>query len=229
MRTWRSTIGVAMALALMSSLEGAPSLAQSSSPPPCTAEAIASCGDDAVILKGTISGTNTYHGPGPLTDDYEGLATMDVTIVMTPNRASASGMAAVSGTYSGDCEFSHAENVAIDWDSHPDPDWTFHPVEGRPAFAVVEVFTSDPRFAERPLTGFYLSVGAGTGGEGGTCGHETGKVYPVTDVDFPMRVDLLGCSFFEVLSMGRDWHGECREGEPTDERHWTADLAQVDH
>jgi hypothetical protein len=162
-----------------------------------------------------------------VSDHYEAQVTMNVTLVLTPHRATASGMASISGEYTGDCRFSDSESVPIDWDSQPDPDWTFHPVEGRPGFALVQVYTSDPRFAERPLTGIYLSVGAGTSGEGGMCGYDGGKIYPVTDVDFPMRVDLQGCMFFEVLNDEGTWHGECTEGEPTDERHWIANLEQV--
>lgn len=230
MRPWRSTIGMVMTLAVLGSLAAAPSIAQSPPTPPCTADANANCEDpDAVILRGTITGTNTYRGEFAPTRNYDGQATMDVTLVLTPGRASASGTAEVSGAHTGDCQFSHSESVAIDWDSQPDPDWTFHPAEGRPAFAIVEVFTSDPRFSERPLTGIFLSVAAGTGGEGGTCGYETGKTYPVTDVSSPMRIDLRGCMVFEILGDGANWTGECREGEPDDEVYWTAELAEVSH
>jgi hypothetical protein len=234
MRPWRSTIGVAAVLAATLSLVAAPSGAQSPPPPACAdeeddEEQDPRCDPEAVILRGTITGTNSYQREGPLTDNYLGQAEMAVTLVLAPHRATSSGTAVISGQYSGDCQFSDTESLPIKWDSKPDPDWTFRQAEGRPGFALVEVFMSDPRYAERPLMGFYLSVGAGTGGEGGICGYETGKTYPVTDVDFPMRVDLRGCMYFEVLNTGGGWHGECREGEPNDEVRWTAAFQQVVH
>lgn len=227
MRMWRRTCGVALVLAGLGALQATPSIGQSPEPPPCSLAATDDCDPDAIILQGTITGNDRHHREGPPTDVYDSQASMDVTFVLTPDRATVTGTADISGEYTGDCRFSHSESLPIDWDSWPDPDETFHPTEGRPGFALVQVYTSDPRFAERPMDGMFLSIGAGTGGEGGMCGYETGKVYPVTDVSFPMRIDMRGCMFFEVLSSGASWHGECTEGDASDERHWTADLAQV--
>ena len=152
---------------------------------------------------------------------------MDLTFVLEEHRGRATGTADISGAYTGDCEFSDSTSIPMKWDSEPDPDWTYAPQEGRPAFAGVEVYMSDPRYTERPMTGMYLSVGAGGGAEGGTCGHLTGYV---DDAFPPMRVDIIGCSFFEVLNANGAWHGSCEEQDPSGggiSRSWTADLAQL--
>jgi hypothetical protein len=183
-----------------------------------------------VVLRGTISGTNSGVWEELPRTDYDGHVSMDVTFVLEEHRARVTGTADIAGEYTGDCAFSDSTSIPFSWDSQPDPDWTFVPQEGRPAFVSLQVYMSDPRYAERPMSGMYLSVGAGGGAEGGTCGYRTGRTYPISDLGRSLRVDITGCSFFEVLNAVGAWHGQCDEEDPSGgriSRSWTADLAQV--
>jgi hypothetical protein len=187
---------------------------------------------DAVVLVGRITGSNT--GPGrPVGTTYSAQATMDVTLNLGYDRATATGQAELTGAYTGDCVFSDSGTVPIDWDSNPSArstPSTLVPTEGRPAFALVQVYVQDPRYQERPIPGLYLSIGAGLGGEGGTCGHMGGRVYDITDVDVPLRVDLLGCSFFEILNANNgSWSGSCNEMDATGNQTvaWSAEFVEA--
>jgi hypothetical protein len=208
-----------------------PSAGQSpaSSTPPLPSTLPTPLDPDAVVLVGTIMGSNS--GPGrPVDTNYSATTTMDVVLNLAPDRATASGLAEISGEYTGDCEFSDSGNVPIAWDSNPPVPEPDTPTEGRPAFAIVQVFTQDPRYADRPLTGIYLSVAAGLGGSGGTCGHHTGRIYDITDVDFPLRIDLQGCNFFEVLNANNgSWSGSCEQTDSSGMQTftWSAEFAEA--
>ena len=66
-----------------------------------------------------------------------------------------------------------------------------------------------------------------TGGEGGICGYLTGRTYDITDVDFPLRINVLGCMTLEVIGTGDAWAGSCSEQRGETFVSWTAELAQI--
>jgi hypothetical protein len=186
---------------------------------------------DAIVLTGRIVGSNAGLWEELPPTDHATQVTMDVTMTLEPDRAFIEGTAMVSGSYSGDCQFAHEEAVAILSDSN-DPTLRppIDPTSTRPAFATVGVYTTDPRFPERPLEGFYLSAGAGTGTSGGICGYLTGRTYPITDVDFALTIDVIGCSFFEVLAAGDGYAGTCSETDAGSGRmaiEWSAAFEQL--
>lgn len=94
-----------------------------------------------------------------------------------------------------------------------------------------QVFSHDPRFARRSLTGLYISAFAKAPDRGGTCGHTVGYV---DDAFPPMDVALHGCDL-EILNNAGTWHGECSSagevnpgtGKPYSEVHWVANLEQT--
>ena len=185
---------------------------------------------DAIVLLGRIVGSNTGVWAELPPTDLATQVTMDVRMTLTPDRAVIEGTAMVSGSYTGDCQFAHEESVAILSDSN-DPSLRppTDPAAARPAFASVGVYTTDPRFAERPLEGFYLSAAAATSESGGTCGYLTGGTYPIEDVGGALSIEVMSCSEWNIIGGWDGYTGSCTDTTSGDRVtiDWTASFEQL--
>lgn len=177
------------------------------------------CADDAIVLEGTVRGTEWSRADGvwrQTSSSTEG--SMSVTMRIEPDDWTTEVHARISGEYTGDCEYQDSDSGSFTG-TMSDPG----AAEDGQMFGSVTIDGWDPGYRERPLDRLIIHPFMVIRRWGGTCGH----IHPPVQEAFPeLMVSLASCDI-ELTRDGASWSGGCRQGDDEIGHEWTADFLQV--